>query len=163
MTITEFCDYHRACDEGRGWAVANCQTMQEAWDTARHNHLFWIATRPGVASDADLRKFAVWSARQVQHLLTDQSSLNALDVAERHANGLATDAELEDARAAAWTATRDNASDAAYSATLNTARTAARSAAWNAALACPVGAARDAAWSAQDAWLRKNITPNFEL
>ena len=33
--------------------------MQEAWETARHEWLIWIATRPGVASDAQLRKFAV--------------------------------------------------------------------------------------------------------
>ena len=50
------------------------------------------------------RHFAVWSARQVQHLLTDARSLQALDVAECHANGLATDAELTAARAAAWAA-----------------------------------------------------------
>lgn len=46
------------------------------------------------------RLFAVWCARQVQHLITDEWSINALDVAEKHANGLATDAELAAARAA---------------------------------------------------------------
>jgi len=44
------------------------------------------------------RRFAVWCARHVQHLMTDQNSIAVLDVAERHANGMATDQEL----AVAW-------------------------------------------------------------
>ena len=46
------------------------------------------------------RLYAVWCARQVQHLMTDPRSVAALDVAERHATGAATDAEL----CAAWDA-----------------------------------------------------------
>ena len=83
--------------------------------------------------DRDLRLYAVWCARQVEHLMKDQRSRNALDVAERHANGLATDEELDAACAAA----RDAAWDAARAA----ARDAARAAAWDAAR----DAARDAA------------------
>ena len=44
------------------------------------------------------RLFAVWCARRVQHLMIDERSINALDVAERHAHGKATDEEL----AAVW-------------------------------------------------------------
>lgn len=87
------------------------------------------------------RLFAVWCARQVQHLMTDQRSINALDVAERYAHGLATDEEL----AAAWAAARDAAWDAACDAARDAAgaaRDAARDAAW---------AARDAAWAARAA------------
>ena len=51
--------------------------------------------------DREARLYAVWCARRVQHLMTDQRSLAALDVAERHANGEATDEELAAARAAA--------------------------------------------------------------
>jgi hypothetical protein len=57
------------------------------------------------------RKYAVWCARQVQHLMTDQRSIDALDVAWRHSDGLATDEELQDARDAAWDAERDAAWD----------------------------------------------------
>jgi hypothetical protein len=52
--------------------------------------------------DRDWRLFAVWCARQVQHLMTDSRSFYALDVAERYANGDATDDELDAASAAAW-------------------------------------------------------------
>jgi len=55
-------------------------------------------------------------ARQVQHLVTDTRLIAALDVAERHANGTATDEELRVAV--------DAAVDAAWAA----ARAAARSA-----------------------------------
>ena len=57
--------------------------------------------------DKEWRLYAVWCARKVQHLMEDQRSIDALDVAERYANGLATDQEL-----AAW----DAAWDAAWAA-----------------------------------------------
>lgn len=50
------------------------------------------------------RKFAVWCARQVEHLMTDERSRNALDVAWKHSEGLATNAELAAAHDAAWVA-----------------------------------------------------------
>jgi hypothetical protein len=85
------------------------------------------------------RKYAVWCARQVQHLMTDRRSIDALDVAWRHSEGLATDAELESARDAAadasWDATRA-AAEAAWE--------AAWDAAWSAAWAAAGAAARDA-------------------
>ncbi|WP_261513174.1 hypothetical protein [Burkholderia multivorans] len=79
-------------------------------------------------ADRDIRLFAVWCARQVEHLMQDQRSKDALDVAERFANGDASDEELvaawDAARDAAWAAARASAGDAAW---------AARDAAWYAA------------------------------
>ena len=98
----------------------------------------------------EMRLYAVWSARQVQHLMTDPRSLAALDVAERHADGQATDEELAAAAAAAWAAAAaagDAARDAARDAAGVAARDAAGDAAWAAAAAAGV-AARDAAWDA---------------
>jgi hypothetical protein len=138
LTITEFCDRHGACREGRDWAIANCVSMQYAWEKLPSEWLLWVATRPGVLTDRELRLFAAWSARQVQHLMKDERSLIALDVAERHANGQATDEELASASDAAWAAVRAAARDAV------------RAAAW------------DAARAAQCAWLRENTSPCFE-
>jgi hypothetical protein len=62
------------------------------------------------------RLFAVWCARQIQHSMTDERSIKALDVAERYANGLATCDELEAASYSAWAAASYAASDAAWAA-----------------------------------------------
>jgi len=45
--------------------------------------------------DREIRLYAVWCARQVQHLMTDKRSLDTLGVAERFANGQATEDELD--------------------------------------------------------------------
>ena len=95
-------------------------------------------------ADRDIRLFSVWCARQVQHLMRDSRSTNALDVVERFANGKATKEELEAARDAA----RDAASAAAYAA--SAAAYAARDAAWNAASAAAY-AASAAAYAASAA------------
>lgn len=111
--------------------------------------------------DREIRLFAVWCARQVQHLMTDQRSLDALDVAERFANGQATEEELKSAEAAAWDASRDvaraawdavRAARAARAAAMaaRAAWAAARAAAWAAAWEDEAMAAEDAAWTA--AW-----------
>jgi hypothetical protein len=119
--------------------------------------------------DRHWRLYAVWCARQVQHLMTDPRSIAALDVAERHARGDATDAELSAARdaagAAAWDAARAagaaawSAARAALAATVAAAWDAAWDAAGAAALAATVAAAwdaaGDAAWDAQAARLRE--------
>ena len=76
--------------------------------------------------DKEIRLFAVRCGRRVQHLMSDQRSIAALDTAERFANGEATAKELDAAGAAAW-----DAGDAA------------RAAAWA------------AAWDAQEADLRQ--------
>ncbi len=88
-------------------------------------------------SDKQLRLFAVRCARRVQHLMTDPRSIKALDVAERYANGQATDDELSAARYAAWAAA--SAAEAAASAA---AWYAARAEAWAAARAAASAAER---------------------
>ena len=94
--------------------------------------------------DKELRLYAVWCARQVQHLMIDARSLAALDVAERHAHGQASAKELKVARAAAraaavavwapagaaaWEAAGNAAGDAAWAAAKDAAEAAARVAA----------------------------------
>jgi hypothetical protein len=94
--------------------------------------------------DKDWRLYAVWCARQVQHLLTDPRSIAAIDVAERHAEGTATDDELAAARSAAWSAAESAAWSAAESAAESAAVSAARSAAESAARSAAESAARAA-------------------
>jgi hypothetical protein len=102
--------------------------------------------------EREMRLYAVACARRVQHLMTDPRSINAVDVAERYANGDATDKELEAARAAAraaanaatraatWAAA-DSAWDAAWAAA-DATRAATRAAAWAAAYAARAAAGK---------------------
>ena len=93
--------------------------------------------------EKEIRLYAVWCARQVQHLMKDDRSIEALDIAENYANGLASEKELAAARDAAFAA-----SAAAWDAT-----SAARAATWAAASAAwaVANAAWAAAWSATSA------------
>jgi hypothetical protein len=77
-----------------------------------HADRLWVVLRTELVSERVMRLFAVWCARQVQHLMKDERSLKALDVAEAFANGNATREELSAARAAARAAARDAARDA---------------------------------------------------
>lgn len=88
------------------------------------------------------RRYAVWCARQVQHLMTDPRSLAALDVAERHAAGQATDQQLAAAMDAAWVVAEERPTGDAWAA----AWAAAWPAAWDAAR--DAGNALAAAWPA---------------
>jgi hypothetical protein len=94
------------------------------------------------------RLFAVWCARQVQHLMTDPRSIAALEVAERYANRAATNAELAAASDAAYAAARAATSDGAYAAAGDAAWAATSDAASDAAWAATSDGAYAAAWAA---------------
>lgn len=170
-TTEDFCRKHNACDDGRAFAW-NYETMAECYHALLAGEAgeksaewaIWAFSRPGAASEAEQRLFAVWCARQVEHLMTDERSIAALDVAERFAAGDATKDELAAAWDAAWDAARDAARDAAWAAAWAAARDAAWDAAWDsardaaraaagdaagAAAWAAARAARDAAWDAQ--------------
>ena len=85
----------------------------------------WVVLRTDFVSEKFMRLFSVWCARQVQHLMNDDSSIKALDVAEAFANGLASKVELAAARSAARSAAWDAAMDSARSAAMDAARSAA--------------------------------------
>ena len=77
--------------------------------------------------EREMRLYAVWCARRVQSLVEDSRSVTALDVAERYANGAASNDELAAAWAAASaaaSAAARNAWDAAWDATRNAASAA---------------------------------------
>ena len=132
--LSDFLDKHDACYEGRDWALATgCQTVAELWlrDDLRPDWRIWLACR--TLPDNVLRKFACRCVREVWHLLTDERSRNAVEVAERHADGLATNEELAAAWEAASVAARDVAMYAAWAAATAAARAAATAAATAAA------------------------------
>ena len=106
-------------------------------------------------ADRDMRLFAVWCARQVQHLMQDDRSITALDVSERFANGYASESELSAARDAAWDAVRDAARAAVRGAAWDAVKAAARAAASDATRAAAWDATRAAAWDAQKGMLIK--------
>lgn len=150
MNLTEFLNLYDACPEGRKWALSiGCETIEQIWlrDDLKPEWRIWVASR--VLPDKDLRLFSCWCVRQVWHLLTDERSRNAVEVAERYAVGDATEEELVAARDAAWAAARDAARDAAQAAAQAAARAAAADAAW--------AAAQAAAQAAQNNYLRTNF------
>jgi hypothetical protein len=164
---------HRPCTDGwetllrtLGKTKADDEPVSiiQILDSNGLNDALWCL-RAVEGHEREIRLYAVWCARQVQHLLTDQRSLNALDVAERYANGEASREELvaarrtADAAAAAaaraaadvvWGAAADAAADAAAAAAAWDAADAARAAA-NAIAANATNAAVTAAWAAWDA------------
>ena len=95
--------------------------------------------------DRDARLFAIWCAREVQHLMADPRSLDALDVAERFADGRASIDELGAAKAAARAA----------AGAARAAAWAAQAAAWDAAEDAARDAAEDAARDAQAEMLKR--------
>ena len=116
----------------------------------------WAFIREGIVDDRTLRLFACRCVREVWYLLTDERSRNAVEVAERHANGNATDQELTAARASAWVSAAAwiPAANAAAWAASARAVEAARASAWASASAKAAEAEAGAAWASEAAAAR---------
>ena len=119
------------------------------------NDRIWVVCRNEFYTDRELRIFAVWCARQALAIPGNENEVcsKTCDVAERYANGHATDEELNAARNAARDevmAARDAvlaASDASSDASSDAAIDTASDAAWAAidtASAAAMAAARNA-------------------
>ena len=76
--------------------------------------------------DKEIHLFAIFCARQVQHLMKDSRSIKALDVAEDYINGKVTREELVEADYAAYDA--NDYAAAAYAARAATANASANAA-----------------------------------
>lgn len=111
------------------------------------NDKIWAATCKGILDDKTLRLFACKCVREIWHLLTDERSRNAIEVAERFAIGEATHEEMAAAKAAAKAAAMAAARDAAWDAAW-ASWDAARDAAWAAAMAAARADGRAASWDA---------------
>ena len=134
-------DAEHLLDFADGNQLFEIECIDETWDD---EHKKFVTSSMRLVrqiegwNDKNLRLFAVWCARQVEYLMADERSKNAINIAEKYANGEATNEELAAAWAAAWdaarAAARAAASDAAWSAAWD-ASDAARAAAWDAARA----------------------------
>ena len=137
-----------ACGEGMEWLAD--QTAEDAWATCqRGDWMLWAGSRCGV----DLQTITITKvkcARLVQHLMQDQRSLDALDVAEQFALGNATREQLAAAAADAANAAADAANAAADAA--NAANAAADADAADAAYATDAANAASAASAANAAY-----------
>jgi len=163
LSPAEFCKATKACSDGAEFATKHA-TMRDVWDACqRVDWLVWMLDAIDAPQDEKAcRLFMVWCARNTPMsdgrttgaLLSDPRSLAALDVAERFANGNATQEELSVARsaaesvaaAAAWSVAGSVAWSVAWSDAWSAAESAAAAAAWSVAWS----AARSVAWS--DAW-----------
>jgi hypothetical protein len=102
MTLLEELTRMEACEEAVEW-VAD-KTLDKAWaECERGDWMLWLAQKSGV----DKRTLTLAKARcakLVLHLMKDERSVNAVEVAERYGLGEATDEELDEARRAAHAA-----------------------------------------------------------
>jgi len=126
-------------------------------DDVESSDKVWLVTK--FLTDKTNRLFAVWCARQVLTKDSDPRSIEACNVAERYANGEATNEELDVARAAAWAAARSAKS--VWAAATAASRSAAKSASWAAEAAAESAswaAARSAAEAASEPAQTKQLT-----
>ena len=153
MNVKEFCRKHNACHTGSKFAL-KFATMKDVWDALMRGEpdkeaarcwALWIISRDEVLSKMERVELSVRFAERVKHLMKDQRSIDALEVAKRYAEGNATDEELEQAYDAAANAANAVAyAVAAYDATVAAADAAYAVAAY-AAYAAAAGAAAYAA------------------
>ena len=84
---------NNACTEGANWADSQID-YKTAWEKCdRAGWLLWAAKKFGVSLEK-LTLAKVSCARTVQHLMTDQRSIDALDIADKFGKGEASLKEL---------------------------------------------------------------------
>ena len=126
-TTLELLKKHGACPEATEWAKP-FKSPSNAWKKCKNPRwMLWALSKLGKLDEKRARLFAVKCVRETPlndgrvswDLLTDQRSRDAVDVAERFANGAATKSELSAARSAARSAAGSAAWSAAGSAQCN--------------------------------------------
>ena len=130
-----------ACNEAREWA--SNKSIDEIWATChRCDWMLWLARKLNI----DKRVLTLAKghcANTVRHLMKDERSIAAVDMAIKYGEGNATDSELAAAAAAAYDAAADAAAADAYATAAYAAYATAAYAAY-AADAAAYAAAADA-------------------
>lgn len=110
---------YKPCTEAMEFA-SQFKTFEDAWNAcARGDWMLWLAQKLGV-NDRKLTLAKGYCAKTVIHLMKDERSVNAVNVAIMYGRYRATKEELNDAvavAAAAATDATDDAYAAAYAAT----------------------------------------------
>ena len=100
--FTEWLKKHNACEDAIEWQEGKDLTI--VWQTChRGDWMLWLAKRAGVEKRL-LVLTAAHCANTVRHLMKDERSRNAVDVAIRYGEGKATVEELQVAAYAAYAA-----------------------------------------------------------
>ena len=150
-------------------AATGAATPEETWARANARDLVWAVTRPGVMSADQRRRFLSEAVlAPIEHLLTDERSLNILRKLRTNEQIMQEDAAAARAAYAADADAADAASAAADAAEAAAwaAAAAASAAAWAeadaaCAAACAASdAASAAAAKAQARWIRDNFVLN---
>lgn len=168
MTFIEQLKQHDACEDALEWV--GDKSLPEAWATCQNGDwMLWLLWNFNTnVTDKHMRLMAVRFAREVQHMMIDKRSIQALEVAERYANGEATDCELRvAARAAARVAARAAAWAARAAAEEEEAVAGARAGARaGAAREAARAGARAAAWTKMNrkqASIIREIAPTIQI
>lgn len=114
-TLKKFLKKRGACDEG--YEFAKDLTLEQFLKTCkRADWILWLFRQTNGNDLAKLTEAKALCANTVRHLMTNEKSTNALDVAFKFAKGQATREELKAAAAAAYSASISSADLAAYAA-----------------------------------------------
>lgn len=125
-TLKEFLIQKKACEDG--FDFAKDLSLEQFLNTCeRGDRILWLFARMNPNCLRELTLAKAHCANTVRHLMKDERSTKAVDVAIAFGEGRATRAELDDASSAAFAAFV-NAADATYSAGAAAYAAAARAA-----------------------------------
>ena len=113
--LEQFLKDHRACKDGLEFA--RDLTLEESLNTCeRGDWILWLFQRMNPSSLKELTLAKAHCANTIRHLMKDERSLNAVDVAMKFGRGEASRKELDTAAFAASDASADAFAAAAASA-----------------------------------------------
>jgi len=166
-TLKEFLEKNNACKGG--YLFAKDLTLEEFLATCpRGDWILWLFVKSNPDSLKELTLAKGHCANTVRHLMEDERSLRAVDVAIAFGEGKATKKELDSASAASAAASdaafaaSDTADAAAYAASAAYTADAAAYAADAANAASAASAAASDAASAADAASGDSTSPTYE-
>jgi hypothetical protein len=160
-TFKQYLESLKACDDAIEWA-GDKTIEQVVAECHRGDWLLWLANRCGVELQP-LTLAKSYCANTVRHLMSDERSVKAVDVAIAFGEGRATRDELDAATSAAYAAaySADAAADADAAYAADAYADASYAAAYSADAAADADAAYAASASAADAAANQQQTADI--